>query len=109
MVNQMDLSEHWKTIVDTLQDGVLVVDPGGKILAVNPSAERLTGYKAVELVGKSCRILDCTGCDIFAKGRAERWCGLYARGVARIGFAPVPFTATARPQFKIFPGPYPID
>jgi len=80
---QMDLSEHWKTIVDTLQDGVLVVDPGGKILAVNPSAERLTGYKAVELVGKSCRILDCTGCDIFGKGRAERWCGLYARGDVR--------------------------
>jgi PAS domain S-box-containing protein len=79
----MDLSEHWKTIVDTLQDGVLVVDPGGKILAVNPSAERLTGYKSVELVGKSCRILDCTGCDIFAKGFAERWCGLYARGDVR--------------------------
>jgi PAS domain S-box-containing protein len=80
---QMDLSEHWKTIVDTLHDGVLVVDPGGKILAVNPSAERLTGYKAVELVGKSCRILDCTGCDIFGKGHAERWCGLYARGDVR--------------------------
>jgi len=79
----MDLSEHWKTIVDTLQDGVLVVDPGGKILAVNPSAERLTGYKTVELVGKSCRILDCTGCDIFGKGRAESWCGLYARGDVR--------------------------
>ena len=79
----MDLSEHWKTIVDTLHDGVLVVDPRGKILAVNPSAERLTGYKAVELVGKSCRILDCTGCDIFGKGHAERWCGLYARGDVR--------------------------
>ena len=79
----MDLSKHWKTIVETLQDGVLVVDPLGKILAVNPSAERLTGYSADELVGKSCRILDCTGCDIFAKGPAERWCGLYAKGDVR--------------------------
>ena len=80
---QMDLSKHWKTIVETLQDGVLVVDPRGKILAVNPSAERLTGYSANELIGQSCRILDCTGCDIYAKGPAEKWCGLYAKGDVR--------------------------
>lgn len=82
----MDLSElsrHWKTIVDTLQDGIMVVDPMGQVLAMNPAAERLTGYRAEELVGQSCRMLDCTGCDIFGKGPAEQWCGLYARGNVR--------------------------
>ena len=79
----MDLSNHWKTIFETLMDGVLVVDPWGKIIAVNPAAERLTGYSAGELVGQSCRVLDCTGCDILAKGPAEQWCGLYARGDVR--------------------------
>jgi PAS domain S-box-containing protein len=79
----MDLSKHWKTIFETLRDGVLVVDPMGKIIAVNPAAERLTGYDSGELVGKSCRILDCTGCEIFGKGPAEQWCGLYARGDVR--------------------------
>ncbi len=79
----MDLSKHWKTIFETLMDGVLVVDPRGKIIAVNPSAERMTGYRADELIGKSCRILDCTGCEIFGKGPAEKWCGLYARGDVR--------------------------
>ena len=76
----MDISRYWKTIVDTLQDGVMVVDPSGKILALNPAAERLTGYGATELIGKSCRVLDCTGCDIIGRGRAEQWCGLYAKG-----------------------------
>jgi PAS domain S-box-containing protein len=76
----MDISRYWKTIVDTLQDGVMVVDPSGKILALNPAAERLTGYRAAELVGQSCRVLDCTGCDIFGQGLAEQWCGLYAKG-----------------------------
>ncbi|MEW5910144.1 MAG: PAS domain-containing protein, partial [Thermodesulfobacteriota bacterium] len=79
----MDLALHWKTIVNTLQDGILVVDPRGIIQAMNPAAERLTGYRAEELIGKSCRMLDCTGCEIFAKGPAERWCGLYARGDVR--------------------------
>ncbi|MDJ0781410.1 MAG: sigma 54-interacting transcriptional regulator [Desulfosarcinaceae bacterium] len=79
----MDLSPYWKTIVDTLQDGVMVVDPSGRVLAVNPAAERLTGYSEAELVGKSCRILDCTGCHIIGEGPGERWCGLYAKGEVR--------------------------
>jgi len=76
----MDISKYWKTIVDTLQDGVMVVDPGGKVMSVNPAAEKLTGYKAEELIGKSCRVLDCTGCQILGKGTAEKWCGLFAKG-----------------------------
>ena len=79
----MDISRYWKTIVDTLQDGVMVVDPKGRILALNPAAERLTGYHAGELVGKSCRVLDCTGCEIIGQGSAEQWCGLYAKGRVR--------------------------
>ncbi len=76
----MDLSKYWKTIFETLQDGILVVDDRGVIVAVNPAAEVLTGYKAAELLGKSCRELDCTGCRIIGKGRAEKWCGLFQKG-----------------------------
>jgi two-component system, NtrC family, response regulator HydG len=79
----MDISRYWKTIVDTLQDGVMVVDPRGKILALNPAAEQLTGYGPGELIGKSCRVLDCTGCEIIGRGQAEQWCGLYAKGKVR--------------------------
>ncbi|MFW6055526.1 MAG: PAS domain S-box protein, partial [Thermodesulfobacteriota bacterium] len=57
----MDLGKHWKTLVDCLQDGLLVVDPGGTVVAANRSAEVMTGYVADELLGKSCRILNCTG------------------------------------------------
>jgi two-component system, NtrC family, response regulator HydG len=74
----MDLSLYWKTIVDTLQDGVMIVDPRGRIVAVNPAVEQLTGYRAAELVGQSCRMLDCTGCKIIGKGAGAKWCGLYS-------------------------------
>ncbi len=76
----MDISPYWKTIVDTLQDGVMVVDPRGRIVAVNPAVTQLTGYSADELVGRSCRILDCTGCRIIGKGAGTKWCGLYVAG-----------------------------
>jgi two-component system, NtrC family, response regulator HydG len=76
----MDIAKYWKTIVDTLQDGLIVVDPRGKMVAANPAAERLTGYTADELIGKSCRILNCTGCKIIGKGAGTQWCGLFSRG-----------------------------
>ena len=77
----MDLSKYWKTIVDTLQDGLVVVDPRGNIRAVNPAAERMTGYSEEELIGKSCRVLNCTGCRIRGEGEGEKWCGLFSVGV----------------------------
>ena len=79
----MDLSKYWKTIVDTLRDGLMVIDAQGDIVAANPAAERLTGYAAHELVGKSCRILNCDGCNIIGRGQAHQWCALYQKGSIR--------------------------
>ena len=76
----MELGKYWKTIVDTLQDGLMVMDPEGNILALNPAAERLTGYSADELVGQNCRILNCTGCELYGRGAGENWCRLYVAG-----------------------------
>jgi transcriptional regulator with PAS, ATPase and Fis domain len=76
----MDLSPHWKTIIDTLKEGLVVVAPDGTILAVNPAAEALTGYSAEEMIGRSCRMLDCTGCVIYGEGPCERWCKLFEDG-----------------------------
>jgi len=74
----MDIGKYWKTIIDTLRDGVLVVDTQGQIVSANPAAERITGYRMDELENRSCRILNCTGCKIIGEGRAEKWCALFA-------------------------------
>jgi PAS domain S-box-containing protein len=76
----MDFSTYWKTIVETLHDGLMVVDPSGTILLVNHAAEELTGYRADELIGSNCRILNCSGCQIYGKGPGVQWCGLYSKG-----------------------------
>lgn len=74
----MEIAKYWKTIVDTLQDGLIVVNRQGIIIAVNPAAERLTGYRSEELIGKSCRILNCTGCKI--RNNEDKWCQLFHIG-----------------------------
>ncbi len=79
----MDIARYWKTIVDTLQDGLLVVDSGGNIVAANPAAEKMTGYSAEELIGSNCRGLNCTGCEVFNQGHGEKWCQLFLKGETR--------------------------
>jgi len=76
----MEIAKYWKTIVDTLQDGLMVLDPEGNILAMNPAAEKLTGYTADELVGQNCRTLNCTGCKLYGRGAGEEWCQLFVKG-----------------------------
>jgi two-component system, NtrC family, response regulator HydG len=76
----MDFSKYWKTIVDTLHDGLMVVDQEGKIRVVNSAVENLTGYSADELLGKSCTILNCTGCKIIGKGAGKDHCRLFSIG-----------------------------
>ena len=73
----MDVAKYWKTIVDTLQDGLLVVDPNGIILATNEAAERVTGYGVNELIGKSCRLLNCTGCKLLGNTVPDKYCQLF--------------------------------
>ena len=76
----MDLTQYWKTILDTMQDGLLVVDDHGYIVALNPAAEDLTGYPQEELLGRSCTVLNCTGCEIVGTGAGEKWCQLFSVG-----------------------------
>ena len=47
--------ELFRTVLDSLQTGVSLVDRNGKILFWNQGAERLTGHKRHEVVGRSCR------------------------------------------------------
>ncbi|MFH0728165.1 MAG: sigma 54-interacting transcriptional regulator [Pseudomonadota bacterium] len=79
----MDISKYWKTIIDTLPDGLIVVDTAGVIQAANPAAEKLTGYTIAELLGSSCRILNCTGCKIVGVGRGKDFCKLFTVGQSR--------------------------
>ncbi|MDZ4262001.1 MAG: PAS domain S-box protein, partial [Pseudomonadota bacterium] len=46
-----------QSLVDTLPDGVVVIDDRGIIESINPAVEKLFGYKAVELIGHNVSLL----------------------------------------------------
>ncbi len=76
-----DFPEYWKTVVDTMMDGVVVVDRSGTIRSVNRALERMIGYTASELVGQECAILDCDTCLLSTEqGEERKDCGLLLGG-----------------------------
>ena len=75
-----ELNSYWKTVVDTIQDGLMVVDKGGTIISVNQALETITGYSRAELIGKSCSVLKCDICEIALNEKGEHWCILFRTG-----------------------------
>jgi len=76
----MDIGKHWRHIIESVQDGIIIVDDRGNFVAANQTAQLLTGYKEDELKGQSCRLLHCNGCEIIGNGRGIQWCGLFSQG-----------------------------
>ncbi|MFI5331464.1 MAG: sigma-54 interaction domain-containing protein [Desulfobaccales bacterium] len=75
--------KFWKTVIDTMMDGLLIVDPEGTILAANRAMEELSGYRREELVGQPCTVLRCNAClDALSSGRCKQ-CELFQRGSVR--------------------------
>ena len=79
----MDIGKHWRPIIDSVQDGIIIVDAQGNFIAANHSAQLITGYSEDHLKGRSCRLLNCTGCEIKATGKGKDWCSLFSAGLIR--------------------------
>ncbi len=50
-----------RAILESIADGVLVLDHSGRVLLVNPAAEELLGFSAVVLQGQHVRSMLCLG------------------------------------------------
>lgn len=48
---------RWQSIVESAVDGIVVIDPRGRIESFNPAAERLFGYTEGEVIGQNVTVL----------------------------------------------------
>jgi PAS domain S-box-containing protein len=77
---EQELNQYWKTVVDTIQDGIMIVDSSGIIVAANKALEKISGYTSDEMIGKPCSILNCNICEIAFEGSGDHWCALFKTG-----------------------------
>jgi PAS domain S-box-containing protein len=73
-----ELDRYWKTVVNTLRDGLMIVDEQGVIVSVNDALENITGYNRAELIGHDCSILNCDVCKNFRPNGGGERCSLFA-------------------------------
>ena len=76
-----ELSSYWKKVVDTIKDGVMIVDKGGVIVSVNKAMEEITGYSKDETLGQSCAILKCNIFEHARLNKGDHWCVLFKTGM----------------------------
>jgi PAS domain S-box-containing protein len=82
-MNDQELNRYLKEIINTMNDGVLVISTGGEILMVNRAMEQISGYPREEMLGQPCSIFHCAACE---KSRPEgqgHWCDLFVAGSAQ--------------------------
>jgi len=72
-----DLSQHWHRIINTMNEGLMLVGPQGSILMVNRSFEQLTGYSSEEVIGRSCKLIGCDACESMLTCDEMGWCKLF--------------------------------
>ncbi|MBP2296198.1 PAS domain-containing sensor histidine kinase [Azospirillum rugosum] len=53
----MDLSARFQAMLDTVPDGVVIIDGRGRIQTFNPACERLFGWTAAEVIGRNVKML----------------------------------------------------
>ena len=78
-----DIHAYLEDILNTMNDGLMVVGPDGTVLLVNEALCRLTGYGREELLGKSCTLFNCDSCEGERLGSGGKWCSLFVSGSMR--------------------------
>ena len=76
-MTEEEINLHLREIINTMNDGMMLVRPDGSIMMVNDALSRITGYAREELMDQPCSVL---GCDVCRKSRAEgraHWCRLF--------------------------------
>ncbi len=79
-MNETEINRYLEQIINTLNEGLLVVGTDGTILMINEAFERLTGYRAEEVIGRPCTLLRCDACETFRTKENDNWCALFRHG-----------------------------
>jgi PAS domain S-box-containing protein len=72
---------YWESVVNTMDDGLLIVDTEGTVMFINPAAENMTGYKKEEVVGLPCTVFESDTCMLSTPNGTVKRCNLFEQGI----------------------------
>ncbi|NQT68135.1 MAG: sigma 54-interacting transcriptional regulator [Desulfobacteraceae bacterium] len=76
-MKEHEINLYWTRIIDTMNDGLILIGTDGTIVMVNQAFELLTGYSSDEIIGRPCTFLKCDACEIELKRKDGGWCTLF--------------------------------
>jgi two-component system response regulator HydG len=81
MLNNFPLNPIFLTnVLETMRDGVMIMDADGNIIYFNRAAENITEYKSEEVIGRPCTVLDTDTCIIMTESGRQKCCSLFETG-----------------------------
>ncbi|MFW5836597.1 MAG: sigma-54 interaction domain-containing protein [Desulfovibrionaceae bacterium] len=79
-MTEAEIHLYLKDILDTMNDGLVLIRPDGRIMMVNDAMCRLTGYSRDELLDQPCSVLGCDACQISRREGRAHWRRLFDTG-----------------------------
>jgi PAS domain S-box-containing protein len=73
-------SDFLFNVLETMRDGVMIVDDESNIIFLNKAAEEITGYSNSEVIGKQCTLLDSDTCVVLTSEGIQKRCSLFKEG-----------------------------
>ncbi len=72
--------DYWQAVVNTMSDGLMIVDCDSTIVSINKAMTSLTGFSREELIGERCSLIDCDACFHLVDGKRVWKCDLFKMG-----------------------------
>jgi PAS domain S-box-containing protein len=72
--------KYLMNVLESIRDGIMIMNPDGDIIYFNDAAEKITGYKREEVIGQPCTVLDTDTCVILTESGRQRCCKLFEGG-----------------------------
>jgi len=79
-MNMDECTIYWDSVVDTMAEGLFIVDTEGTILSMNPAAEKITGYRREEVIGRQCTVFESDTCMMATEKGPIKRCRLFEMG-----------------------------
>ena len=80
-LSQQEQADRLRLIVNSIDEGLMIIEPSGRIQYANPACDRYLGYAPGELAG-------CTLDGLLAPSVAQEYLDLFSRGPSGAGIAP---------------------